>query len=403
MSILFGHPTGNPNSHQAALAHFEAGRLETFCVPWMPSSLTLRLLNQIGSLRPMARRLSRRNFPPLGNASMVQGRVAELCRLLTRVFGRGDERLSYDANDWLMGIMRRECSRSAVTAVHAYEDCSLLQFIEAKRLGKACIYDMPIGYYPAFEKTQADLARMYTDWLPTGGLLSSRYVRPEQKRQEMSLADLVLVPSLFVANSIRDFHPDKRIKIAPYGTDSGADLYERERGPQDVMTFLFVGQCSLRKGIPLLLEAWRAAGLKHARLQLVGNWQLAEAKQKSLPPRVEWTGPVSRDMLRDYYDRADIFVFPSYFEGRALVVGEALSSGLPVLTTPASGAEDLIDDTCGRLVPTGNYDALVESLRWFDKNREKLPQLRRSALARAQGCTWQNYRRCVSEGVGPFV
>src|SRR5437870_5753527 len=37
MTILFGHPTGNPNSHHAALAHLEAGRLEAFCVPWMPT------------------------------------------------------------------------------------------------------------------------------------------------------------------------------------------------------------------------------------------------------------------------------------------------------------------------------------------------------------------------------
>jgi hypothetical protein len=45
-----------------------------------------------------------------------------------------------------MATMQRECHRTSVTAVHAYEDCSLLQFREAKRLGKACIYDMPIGY-----------------------------------------------------------------------------------------------------------------------------------------------------------------------------------------------------------------------------------------------------------------
>jgi len=403
MSILFGHPTGNPNSHQAALAHFEAGRLEAFCVPWIPSPLTLRLLKCLDPLKPMARRLSRRHFPPLDKAPKVQGRVAEMRRLVTRACGRGSERLSYEANDWLMHTMKRECQRPAVTAVHAYEDCSYLQFVESRRLGKACIYDMPIGYYPAWERTQAELERIYTDWLPAGGSPSRRYVRPGQKREEMSLADLVLVPSTFVAGTIRKFHPDKRIEIAPYGTDSSIRLCKMERASKDVMTFLFVGQCSLRKGTPLLLEAWRAAGLKQARLQLVGNWQLAVAKQRELPPRVEWIGPVSRERLCDYYGQADIFVFPTYFEGRALVIGEALSSGLPVITTPASGAEDLIDDGCGRLVPTGNFDALVESLRWFDKNRELLPALGFTARARAEACTWENYRRRVSEAAAPYV
>ena len=119
-----------------------------------------------------------------------------------------------------MRTMKRECHRKSVTAVHAYEDCSLWQFEEAKRLGKGCIYDMPIGYYPAWEQTQAELARCYVDWLPAGGLPSLRYVRPAQKRREMELADLVIVPSTFVKKTIEEFHTDKRVAYAPYGVDS---------------------------------------------------------------------------------------------------------------------------------------------------------------------------------------
>ena len=62
MTVLFGHPSGNPNSHQAALAHFESGRLEAFCVPWMPSPSTLSILEHIAPLRPLVQRLRRRCF-----------------------------------------------------------------------------------------------------------------------------------------------------------------------------------------------------------------------------------------------------------------------------------------------------------------------------------------------------
>jgi glycosyltransferase involved in cell wall biosynthesis len=403
MTVLFGHPTGNPNSHHAALAHFETGRLEAFCVPWVPSSTSLRLLEHIPKVGQIAHRLSRRHFAPLATAPKLQGRFGEFRRLLARALGWGDERLSYDANDWLMRKMSVECRRRAVTAVHAYEDCSLWQFAEAKHLGKACIYDMPIGYYPAWELTQAELARRYGDWLPAGGLPSVRYVRPEQKRQEMELADLVLVPSAFVASTVARFHPGKPVVLTPYGVDVGPWSRPSERIPGDTITFLFAGQCSLRKGIPFFLEAWRAAGLKHARLRLVGSWQLAEAKKKALPGQTEWIGPVSRDQLRDYFHNADVFVLPTYFEGRALVIGEAMASGLPVLSTPASGGEGLIDDACGRLVPTGDFDALVECLRWFDKNRERIPALSRAARAQAERCTWENYRRCVTDAVKSLV
>ena len=102
----------------------------------------------------MATRLRRRRFEPLAEAPKIQGRIGEIKRLVVRALGRGDEGLSYEANDWLMRTMARECNRPSVTAVHAYEDCSLLQFEEAKRRGKACIYDMPIGYYPAWQEAE---------------------------------------------------------------------------------------------------------------------------------------------------------------------------------------------------------------------------------------------------------
>lgn len=403
MSVLFGHPGGNPNSHQAALAHFEAGRLEAFCVPWMPSALTLRALECIAPLQPMARRLARRHFTPLAEAPKVQGRIAEVVRLATRALGWGDERLSYDANDWLMRTMRRECRRPAVTAVHAYEDCSLWQFSEAKRLGKACIYDMPIGYYPAWENIQKELARNYADWLPAGGLPSSRHVRPEQKRREMELADLVLVPSSFVEKTIRAFHPDKRLARTPYGVDLNFWRPAPVRQGGDRLRFIYAGQLSLRKGIPLLLEAWEKAALRDADLELVGLWQLAESKRMALPRGVIWSSPASSEALRERYRAADVFVFPSFFEGFGLVLLEAMACGLPAIATEATAGPDILTPACGRVVPTGNLEALVESLRWFDRHRGQLPQLSHAARGQAERCTWDDYRRCVTEAVAPFV
>ena len=403
MSILFGHPTGNPNSHHAALAHFEAGRLEAFCVPWMPSEFVIRLLEHFGALRPLAQRLSRRRFPALDDAPKIQGRIGEFRRLLTRAIGKGDEGLSYQANDWLMQTMRRECQRASVSAVHSYEDCSLWQFAEAKRRGKACIYDMPIGYFPAWEQTQAELARRYTAWLPAGRLQSSRYARPEQKRQEMGLADLVLVPSSFAEMTVRKYYPQKTLTQAFYGVDMDFWNGNAQKRERQTIRFIFAGQLSLRKGIPLLLEAWERAALGDAELELVGSWQLAETKRLSLSKNVVWRPPCSPNELRQRYLAADVFVFPSFFEGFGLVLLEAMACGLPAIASDASAGPDIVTDVCGRLMPCGNIDALVENLRWFDKNREQLPAMRRAARLRAERFTWANYRRSVNEAVAPFV
>lgn len=403
MTLLFGHPTGSPFSHNAALAHFEAGQLEAFCVPWMPSPATLRMIGHLRPLRPMAHRLARRHFAPLAAAPKIQGRAGELRRLAIRACGLGDERLSYHANDWLMATMAREVRRPRVKAVHAYEDCSLQQFVEAKRVDKACIYDMPIGYYPAWEERQATLARAFADWLPAKGLPSQRVVRPDQKRREMELADLVLVPSSFVEQTIRAFHPQKRVARASYGVDTDFWRPRDETSSERALRFIYAGQISLRKGIPVLIEAWRKAALTDAALDLIGPWLLAEGKRRSLPTGVTHWSPLSAQALRERYQAVDVFVFPSYFEGFGLVLTEALACGLPAIASTATIGPDILDDACGRLIAPGEMDELVDALRWFAANRERLPAMSRAARQRAEQLTWERYRREVTVAVADVV
>ncbi len=405
MSILFGHPTGNPNSHHAALAHFETGRLQAFCIPWLPTIKQIRWARTIPQLGALVERLERRCFDPLSNAPRIEGKPGEWWRMLRRMFRplQANERLSYEANDWLMRTMARECRRPAVTAVHSYEDCSLWQFQEAKRLGKACIYDMPIGYYPAWQSTQAELAHRYADWLPPGGLSSNQSVRPGQKQKEMELADLVFGPSTFVLESVRLFHSQKRLVLAPYGVDleywRPGPVYKND-GP---LRFLYAGQISIRKGIPVLLEAWRKADLKDAQLRLVGLWKLSEKQQRALPSGVTVAGPCSRESLRAHYQAADVFVFPSFFEGLPLCVLEAMACALPVITTEVTAGMDLTSDANSQSIPAGNVESLTEALRWFDKNRDRLPEMRHASRAKAAGFTWERYRATVREAVAPFA
>jgi alpha-maltose-1-phosphate synthase len=402
MKVLFGHPTGAPFSHHAALAHYEAGRLAAFCVPWMPAPNTISRFRRVPGLRSWAARLERRTFPPLLAAPRIHGRFGEWKRMGKRILlGRrvSTEALAYEANDWLMRTMARHSRRNDVDAVHAYEDCSLWQFEEAKRRGKLCIYDLPIGYYEAWQDTQAQLTRQYHDWLPAGGLPAARYVRPAQKRREMELADVVVVPSTFVENTTRAYYPQKRIIRASYGvdtdfwrSDSTPDLDSRSVASNRPLRFVYAGGISLRKGIPVLLAAWSKAALKDAELFLVGAWHLAEAARSALPANVHHVPPCSSAELRRYYQSADVFVFPSFFEGRALVVAEAMACGLPVITTPASGYDDIETHECGRIVSPGNTEELISALRWAGQERAALPEMGNRARERAIHCSWAAYR-----------
>jgi len=403
--ILFGHPAGNPNSHQAALSHFESGRLEAFCVSWLPTEREIRLLKLLPGAKRLAGRLERRVFPQLDGANLVQGRLKEWERIAKRLL-IGDpitnEAVAYQANDWLMETMTRECKRPAVSAVHSYEDCSLLQFQAAKRLGKACIYDMPMGYYPAWKETLERLKKRYEEWIPPGGLHEDHFVRPTQKQEEMELADLVLGPSTFVVRTTERYH-DKKFALAPYGVDS--DFWQP--APRTITNrpfrFIYSGQASIRKGTPLLLIAWERAALKDAELLLVGSWQLAKSKRGELPRNVRYLPPCSAAELRTHYQSSDVFVFPSYFEGFGLVLLEAMACGLPVLSSECTAAPDFLTNESGSVLAAGEPDAWVEALRLISADREQVPLMKDAARKVAVQKTWKRYRQAVSTAVDQLL
>jgi glycosyltransferase involved in cell wall biosynthesis len=384
------------------MAYDEAGELECFCVPWMPSAKTIDILKSFHPLRPSAERLERRQFPPLSHVPKVQGRVGEIYRLLMRALVLSGYP-SDQANRWLMRTMARECHRSTVTAVHAYEDCSLWQFIEAKRLGKACVYDLPTCYYPAWEKIQTELSRKYSDWMPFTGSPAADDVRLEQKRKEIELADLTLVASRYVEATVREFYPHKEIARIPYGVD--VEFWtpaptDKQPGP---LRFIYAGHVSVRKGMPLLIEAWSKAGLRNAELTLVGSWGLADSKLRSLPAGISWVPPCSSQALRDQYRKSHVFVFPSYSDGFGLVLLEAMACGLPAIASEASIGPEIITAGCGFITAPGDLERMVELLRWFDQHRDELPVMGRQARAEAARSTWSNYRKLVTEAVSKVI
>jgi glycosyltransferase involved in cell wall biosynthesis len=314
------------------------------------------------------------------------------------VFGSGE-----GGNRWLMRTMARECHRRAVTAVHAYEDCSLWQFVEARRLGKSCIYDLPMSYYAAWEKTQAELFREYPDWVPSGRRSAADDRRLEQKRQEIELADLTLVASRYVEATIREFYPYKEVARAPYGVDLQFWTPGQKNKSKLPLRFIYAGHLSLRKGVPFLIEAWSKADLRDAELVLVGSWALAEGKRQFWPKGITWLPPCSPQALRNQFQRSDVFVFPSFAEGFGLVLLEAMACGLPAIATESSIGPEVVTPGCGFVIAPGNLDQLVEILRWFHRHQDQVPAMGLAARNQAERWTWANYRNLVTRAVSSFV
>jgi starch synthase len=169
------------------------------------------------------------------------------------------------------------------------------------------------------------------------------------------------------------------------------------------LRFIYAGNVSVRKGMPLLIEAWSKAGLRDAELALVGSWNLANSKRRSLPRGIRWLPPCSSRALRDRYQESHVFVFPSYSDGFGLALLEAMACGLPAIASEASIGPEIVTAGCGFTSPPGDLDRLVELLRWFDRHRDQLPIMGRQASAQARRCTWSNYRSLLTGAVSKLA
>jgi glycosyltransferase involved in cell wall biosynthesis len=103
---------------------------------------------------------------------------------------------------------------------------------------------------------------------------------------------------------------------------------------------IYVGQVSLSKGLPFLIQAVRGLPLD---LSIIGNVFDRRVVQ-DLPDNVEVLGALAPEALARRYWEATAFVLPTLHDAYGLVVLEALAAGLPVITTTAAGAAQLLDD-----------------------------------------------------------
>jgi glycosyltransferase involved in cell wall biosynthesis len=148
------------------------------------------------------------------------------------------------------------------------------------------------------------------------------------------------------------------------------------RWPIDAeVRFLFVGRAAEEKGLPMLLAAWRAAGLssRAATLVLAGiepGSPLLDGRDQLSESSIVCLGKLAPGQLREAYGASDVLVIPSiptraFREPWGLVVNEAMNQQLAIIATDAVGAAAgglVRDGKNGLIVPAGNSSALAEAI-----------------------------------------
>ena len=156
--------------------------------------------------------------------------------------------------------------------------------------------------------------------------------------------------------------------------------------PNRPLRVLFLGQVNLRKGIQYLIEAAGLVDPKKVVFDIVGSIQVADDKLAAAPTNVRFHGPVSRADAVSHYRNADVFVLPTISDGFAITQLEAMSHGLPVITTPNCG-EVVIDSSDGFLVRARDPAALAGAFLSLADDRDRLRIMKSAALAKSRQFT----------------
>ena len=317
----------------------------------------------------------------------IRGVPAKALRLFPGLEWRALRRLRRGDSAEAVFIERNEAFQRAIpdrwiteaTHVIGFDTSSWLLAERCRRLGRPFILDQSIGHPRAKERVYMELRRRFPAWADSVPAKTDNDLALETR--EHVDATLVVVPSGFVRDTlIAHGVPGERIRVNPFGTDleefvPGAG---HTKGP---LVFLFAGSLTARKGVPILLEAWAEAHLEEkAQLWLAGPGEWPPGV--GLPPGTRLLGALSRPSLVETMHLADVFVFPSFFEGLAQVQLESLAVGMPVIGTTASGAEEIVrDQESGFVVQTGNVAELAARLRYIVEHPTALARMRQHCEA----------------------
>lgn len=297
----------------------------------------------------------------------------------------------YDKSGWLDYQYRQFYDRWATRQIESadlfigWSGYSLHALKKAKSLGATTILDRALAHPLYLARLLREESQQWN--FPYRPARTNAFVQ-----QEIAAADYVLVPSPFVYHTFQQEGEDvNRLITLPFGVDTNhyQPASQRESAPR-TFTVLFVGQLSVRKGLPYLLAAWEQLKWSQAELLLVGSISLPAEIQHRYHhlENVRFLGHVSNPVA--LFQQADVFVFPSLAEGSALVTYEAMSCGLPVITTFHAGSvvQDGVD---GFIIPVRQAQPIAEKLDRLRSDRQLREQMGALARQKAEQFHWDSY------------
>lgn len=227
-------------------------------------------------------------------------------------------------------------------------------------------------------------------------------------RESASRADRIIAVSQQTADDLISYFdtPAHKIDVVHNGVDerfypgSQADIEafrQHKRLPDRFL--LYLGTLEPRKNLELLIKAfadWKASpSIESESIKLViaggKGWFYEEifaaVKELALEEEVFFPGFIPEKELPDWYRAAEVFIYPSQFEGFGLPVLEAMACGVPVICSQTGSLVELVSDAA-ITVPTEGPKALTEAIEQLTTDTALRNDLRQRGVARASLFSW---------------
>jgi glycosyltransferase involved in cell wall biosynthesis len=218
----------------------------------------------------------------------------------------------------------------------------------------------------------------------------NKWLKLYEERIFLNCADGIIVISEFTKRSVESLMCHSTDMVVAYpglNVSSTRKAGERVKDKEN-LHLLFVGYITSRKGVDTLIDSFRVLVMDYSIhnliLDLVGDTtrdpsffrEISHSCETAgIRDKVRIHGRVAPDELEKLYAMADIFVFPSLWEGFGMVLIEAMYNRLPIVATNAGAIPFLVKDgQNGILVPVKDSEKLAKSIKKLIES----PELRRS-------------------------
>jgi starch synthase len=299
---------------------------------------------------------------------------------------------------WVQNLMFARKAAWMITdcdVVHFVQSVGLEAAKKAKRSGAIVICDMR-EEHPNFQ------GPILTDEATRLKIPASTQTLSYRQRviEELDLADHIFCPSSYAKRTFVEhgISGDKLV-VCPYGVDTATFIPRGSSRAPGKFSVLFLGTVGMRKGVHYLLEAYKKADLKDARLLLAGN---VDSEFRPILQKYEGLfeelGPIPHSRAHELYQMADVFVLPSLADTFGLVVLEAMSAGVPAIVSENTGAADVIQTgRDGFVVPIRNAQEIAEKLTFLYEHRDRCADMGIAANLAAKRANWEHYETLCAD------